>query len=674
MCGICGVIGGARRDLAESRVARMMAAMVQRGPDDEGLLAERGAVLGMRRLSIIDLEGGRQPVYNEDGTVGVIFNGEIYNFPHLRSSLETRGHHFRTRSDTEVLVHAYEEWGERCVEYLRGMFAFALWDGRGDVRARGGGDLRPRVLLARDRLGIKPLYYAAADGTLLFASEVRALLASGAIERRVARESVEAYLLFGSVVEPMTLVQDVFSLPPGHALVVSCDAPLAAKPSPYWDLGASAREASEKAPKDIASAARAVRPLLEEAVRSHLLADVPLGLFLSSGLDSTALAALASRERRDLHTFTVVFPELDFSEAGLARETAKRFGTEHRELLVTAEEMQSRLGEAVAALDQPSMDGVNTFFVSWAVRQVGLKVALSGLGGDEVFGGYPTFRSTTRVATLAALARCLPGGLRRTIATGVMEGSRRWARERRTDQLRKIVAIIRNPDALPHAYFFTRLLFTPDQTDRLLLSSSLAGRSWRDAGEAPSPWHEWLDRAAAEAAQLGGDSAVSYLELRTYTTDTLLRDTDAMSMHHSLEVRVPLLDHPLVEYVAGLPDSAKRRPGVTKALLVEALGDLLPAETVRQPKRTFTFPWERWLRGPLGLQVSVRLGGELTPSLAPLFEPQMMQSIWRSFLLGRMGWARPWSLFVLNEWVRRHVDEAASPVETARAATRVTPG
>ena len=243
MCGICGIVGSGNDDLAESRVREMTRRIEHRGPDEEGLLVRRRAVLGMRRLSIIDLGGGSQPVFNEDGAIGVVFNGEIYNFPDLRVELESCGHRFRTHSDTEVIVHAYEEWGERCLEHLRGMFAFALWDGRG---AHRDGQAVGRILLARDRLGIKPLYYAAAEGTLLFASEVRALLASGAIPRKVARESVEAYLLFGSVVEPMTLVEGVFSLPPGHSLFVACDFPLAAKPAPYWDLVDSARKAGSE--------------------------------------------------------------------------------------------------------------------------------------------------------------------------------------------------------------------------------------------------------------------------------------------------------------------------------------------------------------------------------------------------------------------------------------------
>ncbi len=402
-------------------------------------------------------------------------------------------------------------------------------------------------------------------------------------------------------------------------------------------------------------------------MRSHLIADVPLGLFLSSGLDSMALAALASRERSGLHTFTVVFPEQEFSEAPAARAIAKRFGTEHQELLVSASDMESRLGEAVSALDQPSMDGVNTFFVSWAVRQVGLKVALSGLGGDEVFGGYPTFRLTPRVARWRTFARCVPGFVRNELAAAIAESSRRWKLPRKTDALRKSLAIWTQPQALPHAYFFTRMLFTPEQTERLFLAEP-PGRHAHTSNGSPS-WHDWLAESASQSDRFEGDSAVSCLELRTYMLDTLLRDTDAMSMHHSLEVRVPLLDHPLVETVLGLPDSAKRREGISKALLVESLKDLLPADAGRQTKRTFTFPWAQWLRGPLGLQVAVRLGDGLTPSLARVLDPAAVQTVWQSFLVGQTGWARPWSLFVLNEWIRKHVDQAELPAEPARTAS-----
>jgi asparagine synthase (glutamine-hydrolysing) len=390
-------------------------------------------------------------------------------------------------------------------------------------------------------------------------------------------------------------------------------------------------------------------------------------LFLSSGLDSTALAALASRERSGLHTFTIVFPEQEFSEADIARHTAKRLGTEHRELMISGDQMLERLPQAVGALDQPSMDGINTFFVSWAARQAGLKVALSGLGGDEVFGGYPTFRMTPRVAALAALARCVPAAARRAISEALVAVGRNGRRSSRSDALRKAAAVWTNPNSLPHAYFFTRLLFTPQQLDRLCSVPGMAPLRAGSFDASISLWRAWLERAAKQARELGGDAAVSSLEMRAYMVNTLLRDTDAMSMSHSLEVRVPLLDHPLVEFVTAVPDRARRGHGLSKALLVEALGELVPQEVIEQPKRTFTFPWRRWLRGPLGLQVAMRLG-RLTPSLAEMLDREEVHSIWRSFLMGRTGWARPWSLFVLNEWVRCHVDEAQTPVEQDHSA------
>ena len=658
MCGICGVVGVDREAEAEAIVRRMLAAMRHRGPDDEGLLVAppraRSAALGMRRLSIIDLPGGHQPVFNEDATLAVVFNGEIYNFRELRQTLETQGHVFRTRSDTEVIVHAYEKWGEDCVHQLRGMFAFAVLD----MRKRPAGSASC-VFLARDRLGIKPLYYAIANGALLFASEVRALLESQQVSRQLCEAALEAYLLFGSVAEPMTLVEGVFSLPPGHRMLVPLGVrPPEARPKPYWDFAEAAARSAKPAEPDAQTATRELRPLLEDAVRSHLIADVPLGLFLSSGLDSTALAALASREQKGLHTFTVVFPEQDFSEAELARQTAQRFGTQHEELLLSGEEMLARLEEAVAALDQPTMDGINTYFVSWAARQVGLKVALSGLGGDEVFGGYSTFRSSPRAGRLAALGSLVPRGVRSATAAAAVKIG---AGGKRGDAARKLAALWRDPNSLPHPYFFVRALFTPEQSSQLLTG---AASKLRQEG---SPWRAWLEETARQAERLDGFTGVSCLEMRSYMVNTLLRDTDAVSMSHSLEVRVPLLDHWLVEFVAQLPESVKRRHGMPKALLVGALGELLPSEVVRQRKRTFTFPWERWLRGALRKQVAAGLAN-LTPALRPVLNGEAVYAVWQDFLSGRTNWSRPWSLYVLNEWSRRHLESGEAGAEAARPA------
>jgi asparagine synthase (glutamine-hydrolysing) len=392
---------------------------------------------------------------------------------------------------------------------------------------------------------------------------------------------------------------------------------------------------------------------------------VPVGIFLSSGLDSTALAALAARQSRDIHTFTLSFQEREFDEAAAAREIARKLGTHHRELLLTSDEMQSRLFEAVEALDQPSMDGVNTFFVSWAARQAGLKVALSGLGGDELFGGYPSFRATPRLAKLLAVARRLPGPARQAISEALLAVGRRGIGPRRADRFRKIAALFTHPEAFAHAYFVSRMLFTPAQTNRLLPPSILGTHRQTSRPETAS-WRQSLEEIVRRAETLPGQSVTSYLELRTYMLNTLLRDTDSVSMRHSLEVRVPFLDHRLVEFVAALPDSAKKG-AAPKALLAESVRDLVPAEALNRAKRAFTLPWEHWLRGKLGAEVASRLDA-LTPSLALVLDGEVAKTIWRQFLRGRTNWARPWSLFVLNEWVRKHIDEAESCAERSEAS------
>jgi asparagine synthase (glutamine-hydrolysing) len=636
MCGICGVVGIESREAGEPIVRRMMAAMIHRGPDEEGILLASPVAVGMRRLSIVDLPGGSQPVWNETETIAVVYNGEIYNFRELRAELEALGHRFRTRSDTEVVVHAYESWGERCVEHLHGMFAFAVVE-----LPQGRSGRATRVFLARDQMGIKPLYYALVDGKFLFASEVRALVASGCVPARISSAAIPAYLLFGSVCEPVTLIEGVQSLPPAHSMAVPVAAPvIAPEPVRYWDAPSVM---PRQAPESVAAPAQHVRKLLEAAVASHLVADVPVGVFLSSGLDSTAIAALASRARAGIHTFTVAFADAEFSEAEIARRTSSRLGTAHSELTLSHDEMIARLDEAIAAFDQPSMDGINTYFVSWAARQAGLKVALSGLGSDEIFGGYSPFRSTSKVARAAAAARMLPRPLRALLASQLARTSTFGSS---LDSSRKASAAFLDPDSLPHPYFFTRLLFTPEAVAPALRDNSY---SWRG-----SLWSQWLSASARRSKSMDAFAGISWLELRSYMLNTLLRDTDAMSMRHSLEVRVPFLDAPLVEYVLSLPEGAKNRSASPKALLIEAVGDLLPQEILNQRKRTFTFPWENWLRGPLGKRVAAGLA-EWSPAIEPQLGGDFAQTVWKDFLAGRTTWSRPWSLYVLNEWVKRNV-------------------
>jgi asparagine synthase (glutamine-hydrolysing) len=642
MCGICGVVGIQSREASEPVVRRMMAALVHRGPDEEGILIAPPLAAGMRRLSIVDLAGGSQPVWNDAGTLAILYNGEVYNYLDLRAELESAGQRFRTRSDTEVVLRAYEAWGERSLERLHGMFAFAIVE-----MPQGRASRASRVFLARDPMGIKPLYYAHVDGKLVFASEVRALLASGLVAARIAAEAIPGYLLFGSICEPQTLIEGVSSLPPGHWMTIAVENRVAAAPvaKRYWDAPPQTSE-SARAPET----AQKTRALLEKAVEGHLIADVPVGVFLSSGLDSTAIAALASRARAGILTFTVSFAgtDKDFSEAEIARRTAARLKTDHRELTLSGDEVLSRLDEAIHGFDQPSMDGINTYFVSWAARQAGLKVALSGLGSDELFGGYGTFISTPKIARAASFARFLPRSLRAFLAGNL---ARSGVFGSTPDAARKASAAVLDPGALPSPYFFTRLLFPPEA---LGLLGSQEAAAWKN-----SPSGRWLEDSTARARPMDDFTAVSWLELRSYMLNTLLRDTDAMSMRHSLEVRVPFLDAPLVDFLLSLPEKAKRPTPRPKSLLVEALGDIFSEEILAQRKRTFTFPWENWLRGSLGKRVAAGIS-DWSPSLERQLPREFAEKVWSDYLAGRTTWSRPWSLYVLNEWVKRNIIAAGT--------------
>jgi asparagine synthase (glutamine-hydrolysing) len=650
VCGICGVAFVSRTAEAEAQVRAMAAAMLHRGPDEEGFLTGEprapGLALGARRLSIIDLAGGHQPIWNEARDVAVVFNGEIYNYRELRERLALCGHRFATQSDTEILVHAWEEWGEDCLTELRGMFAFALLD----LRERHA--TAPLLFLARDPLGIKPLYYTQSPAGFAFASEVRALIASGAAAKRLSQDALTSYLLFGSVSEPVTLLEGVFSLPPGHHMSLHVpDRRRTPRARPWWNPAQSSAVRDLKKPRDLSTAARRLRPLLEDAVNAHLIADVPVGLFLSSGLDSGAIAALAGRARAGIQSFTLTFPGTSYDEGPMSRLVASRCCTQHSEIPLDSGAMLSRLDEALAALDQPTMDGINTYFVSWAAREVGLKVALSGLGGDELFAGYRTFADTRRVSRFMHIARFVPAPLRRATA-GL--ASQLIGRRSTPDAGRKAAAAWATPDALPSPYYFTRTLFPPGELARLTEPRFRPSTVSADGVTLEPTWLGWLERTADEARKLEQVAGTSWLEMRTYMASTLLRDTDSVSMSRSLEVRVPLLDTPLVEFVGALPDAARHRRGVQKALLVEALGEILPREILTQSKRTFTLPWEEWLRGGLRARLEASFA-DPAPSLAPYVHEAGVRAVWAAFLAGKTSWSRPWSLYVLNEWCRRHL-------------------
>ena len=551
----------------------------------------------------------------------IVYNGEIYNFHEIRKKLQREGVSFSGGSDTEVLLKAYGRWGERCLAELRGMFAFGIWEAR-----------RRRLLLARDPMGIKPLYYFEAESEFLFASEIRTLLGTGFVPRKLDHAGLISYLRFGSVYDPNTLVQGVKSLLPGHYLVWEGGK---SRTVGYWDLAGSKPERGVLEPGDKKKFQDEFRELLQESVRLQLVSDVPVGVFLSGGIDSSSLVALLSRDGVHLNTFSLIFREADYSEAKFSRAVSKKFGTEHQELSVSQGDALEAIPAALKAMDQPSMDGINTFFISRQTRAAGIKVALSGLGGDEIYGGYASFQAVPQMEQVDQLLRLMPGFVRRALAGAVS----RFAPD--TDENRKVAALVRGRESFIHPYFLSRMLFLPEQLHRLLRVVNASDRAKADLGPLES---------LRRAQPLDSFNRVSYLESRCYMLNTLLRDADVMSMAHGLELRVPFIDHQVAERVLSVPGSWKLERNVPKALLVGALHGQLPAEIVQRPKRGFTLPFEHWLKDEIRNEVESALLRFGIGPLATVLDAKEAQNVWNSFLEGKTSWSRPWALFVLQRW------------------------
>ena len=614
MCGIFGYalarsVSKAPPPLLERAVEQLR----HRGPDAEGTYTDhRGDVICAfvhTRLAIIDLSPtGKQPMTTSDGRYTITFNGEIYNYRELRDELEPLGHQFQSTSDTEVLLFGYRQWGKDLLPKLRGMFAFAIWD-----------TTERALFLARDRLGVKPLYLAQVDGGLIFASEIRSILGTELVARRLNREALTAYLAFGSVREPLTIVEGIGLLPAGSYAELR-EGRLAT--ADYWSppLGVDTSISRAAAVDEIAH-------LLRESVRLRLVADVPVGIFLSGGLDSSALVALATEESRSrIRTFTITFDEAAYDEARAAQQIADRFGVDHHPMRLSAQRALDEMDQALDALDQPSADGINTYFVSKAVREAGIAVALSGIGGDELFAGYPAFRTYGLASRVAALLRLLPVA-RPQLDAGVRSG------------VRKSVALL-GTRGDPFAMYATfRAMFLPDQVGRLLASSERAE-------PAPTGFDEAIARFAAGRE---GDAVAAYsaFELTNYLRNTLLRDMDVMGMAHGLEIREPLLDHRLVERLLTIPASMKLSARRKKPLLVDAVPGL-PGAPARRPKMGFTLPFETWLHGPLRQWARDRLLG------SDLLAPAEVSSVWSAFERGHISYSRIWTLIALFDWARRN--------------------
>jgi asparagine synthase (glutamine-hydrolysing) len=637
MCGIAGVVTPRSSDDLEPRaaVARMVRALAHRGPDGTGLVdcalppAADGprAVLGHTRLAIIDLSArAAQPMASPRRPMWLTFNGEIYNFADIRRDLEARGRRFESDSDSEVILQGFEEWGRAVIPRLRGMFAFALWDGE-----------RGELTLARDRFGIKPLYVHQTATRLVFASEVRALLASGLTPRRLDRQALDLYLRYQTVPTPRTLIDGVRMMPPGTAMTMRAGG--RGVPEPYWDLLDAV--SPEAARDDLGTRASVVRDLLREAAALHLVSDVPVGVFLSGGIDSSALVSLVRAAGQRPRTFAVALAGTPQDETRYARAVARAFDADHCEIPLDEEVIVRQLPEALAAVDHPSGDGINTYVVSRAVREAGVKVALSGLGGDELFGGYPSFDRLARLPAYADFWRWTPPAVRRAAAAAVRSIGRESV------AAVKAAAVIESDGTVPGTFPVLRELFSRDQR------ASLLGA--HQAGESePDPYAELLAEAAARGRAVDVMALVSYAEARTYMHDVLLRDTDQMSMCHGLEVRVPLLDHRLAEYVVGLPSGAKIRTGRSKPLLVDSLDLALPPAGVDRPKQGFVLPFDRWMRGALRPLCEQHLGRDGLAGRG-LLEPKAVDALWARFLARspQTTWSRVWTLVALDAWLER---------------------
>jgi asparagine synthase (glutamine-hydrolysing) len=611
---VCGIAGHIRLGTDAScadidTVSQMLTMLRHRGPDGDGVYVDGPVVLGHRRLSIIDLsQAAAQPMSNEDGTIWTVFNGEIYNYLDLRTELCSAGHSFHSQSDTEILLHGYEQWGiAGLLGRLRGMFALALYD----ARARSAG-ARPWFFLARDRLGIKPLYYLEDKGRILFASEVRPLRSAMAVSE-LDRDALAGFLSLGSVPTPRTYIRGIRSLAPGAFLEVRLGE---TRVEQYWDL----QYASDGSPD--------LRQIFSDTVERHLLADVPLGVFLSGGLDSGALVAASSRLREmPIRTLTLTFPETEFSEAAAARKAAATFGTHHVEMEISERDFLNEIPTILRALDQPTADGVNTYFISKVAREAGLKVVLSGLGGDEVFFGYNYYPLLIRSFAVMRAMTSLPAAFREALISMVQpfaayQKQDRWNRWR----------YLRGRQLADGLYLLFRGFFDGRTACDLLGISEAELNGILESQFADIRFQGGLEPADVRRMQ--------YTEMKRYLHDQLLRDSDTFSMAHSIELRVPLLDHVLVERCARIATRHKVSRTVNKPLLLAAAQHPALEEIAARQKRGFVFPFARWMSRHAGQLEEVATSG------GPL-NRRAVRACWEQFRRGRAHWSRAWSTTVL---------------------------
>jgi asparagine synthase (glutamine-hydrolysing) len=631
MCGITGIFDTrAGGSIAHAVLQRMNDSQQHRGPDEGSLHIEPGLGFGHRRLSIIDIATGQQPLFNEDGSVVVVFNGEIYNYQQLIPELQAAGHVFKTKSDTEVIVHAWEQWGDQCVERFRGMFAFALWDRN-----------KQTLFLARDRLGVKPMYYAVLDnGTLLFGSELKSLMAHGGLKRDIDPLALEEYFALGYVAEPRTIFKQARKLPPGHTLALRRGQTIG-EPREYWDV-----RFSLDSPMNEQEAGEEFVRRLQESVKLRMIAEVPLGAFLSGGVDSSAVVqAMAGLSTGPVNTCSIGFDDPAYNESDFAQMVAERYATNHRLEIVKSDDFD--LVDTLARLyDEPYADSsaIPTYRVCQLARRH-VTVALSGDGGDETFGGYRRYQLHMMEERMRA---ALPEGVRRPVfgMLGRLYPKADWAPR----VLRAKTTFEGMARTSVEAYFHSMSLIREPLRSRLYspqLRAQLAGYSAREV----------FDRHARRAGTDDPLALIQYIDTKTYLVGDINTKVDRASMAHSLEVREPLMDHELVEWAATLPSALKLRGGNGKAFMKKSMEPYLPHDVLYRPKMGFAVPLARWFRGPLKARLrSALLEGPMLDG--GWFDPTVVGQLVDQHLSGRSDHSTPlWTLLMFDSFLRNSLGE-----------------
>ena len=594
MCGVAGLLSLSPAENLSNRIQAMQAALSHRGPDDSGIYissisGDRQSALAHTRLSILDLSAaGHQPMSTTDGRYTITFNGEIYNFQDLRKELISQGEIFKSQTDTEIILKLYQKLGRECVTKLRGMFAFAIWD-----------ESEKTCFIARDPLGIKPLYYWYSHQTLVFASELRAIIASGLPSVKLDLAGLYGYLTTGSVPEPHTLIADIQCLEAGNWL--------------YWQEGNLTKHQYwqiDFTPEQISlvDAQAKVRQALKESIKYHFVSDVPVGIFLSGGIDSTAILALATEiKSSQLSTYSITFSETKWNEGVLAQKVANHFGANHTEFQVDHHFAKSVLPDFLASIDQPTIDGFNTFCVSKVAHDNGMKVVLSGLGGDEIFGGYKSFQSIPKMVKWGRRLNKLP-----YVSQVLASGLQHWGN---TSKLKRLSDFLNNPPTFASAYKTFRGIFSHSEAIAIIQSLTKSNYIYDQK------------LADCEGDQMTPTDWVSLLELSSYMRNQLLRDSDVMSMRWGLELRVPFVDRTLLESVASIPSHI--RLAQSKQLLTASIPEI-PEWIVNQPKRGFSFPFASWMESDFGdYFVNLDIPQEISLD----------------------SWYRRWSLAILKHWL-----------------------